>query len=146
MTIDVPLTWLSIWVYFHSLVSDLIKLLLFYRHFITLRCYCRWDEKSLHCHSKWYRMRKLHEIKKNKTTYKQSIHIWQKNNYHSSSIFKVDFQFFMARYFIPGYKISNTFINDYWSIYLLLLLFAIHFFCLFMHCFCSFVKIVYSHL
>lgn len=121
MTIDVPLTWLSIWVYFHSLVSDLIKLLLFYRHFITLRCYCRWNEKSLHCHSKWYRMKKLHEIKKNKTTYKQSIHIWRKNNYHSSSIFKVDFLFFMARYFIPGYKISNTFINDYWSIYLLYL-------------------------
>lgn len=64
MTIDVPLTWLSIWVYFHSLVSDLIKLLLFYRHFITLRCYCRWNEKSLHCHSKWYRMKKLHKIQK----------------------------------------------------------------------------------
>lgn len=98
----------------------------------------KWDELTLSF--KMIPNEKATRNKKNKTTHKQSIHIWRKNNYHSSSIFKVDFLFFMARYFIPGYKISNTFINDYWSIYLLLLLFAILFCCLFLALFLLFCK------
>lgn len=51
--------------------------------------------------------------------------LWRINNCHSSSIFKVEFPFLMACYFIHGYKISNTLHHPKSSVSLFFLLYRI---------------------